>query len=166
MTNAAKIGARYSCSTLAIGLILAFLIFFWLDGDRGSLSTKLLSIFEFIKEFAPSFLSACLSLGLSAYWLGRWAGVKILVDKTPHVRVGIFVALLTLLIGTLAGSMTTLFIELADKRFSPSWQWSYLSENIFDYIVKPLYWVFLLGSIPAMILGWIYARSLDKLLPK
>jgi hypothetical protein len=54
---------------------------------------------------------------------------------------GGFVGIGILIIGTIAGSTVSLII--------------YRSVSLFDFIVKPLYWILLYGAIPAFLIGLI-----------
>ncbi len=88
-----------------------------------------------------------------AYVFGRMAGTEIIKRKKDHNWVGIKYGFTTLFTGTVIGS-TMGFIQEGLESIGTQ-------DNPFeDYYFKPLFWVMLFGSIPVVLVGRWFGRTI------
>ncbi|MEN5435781.1 hypothetical protein ABE545_19250 [Sphingobacterium faecium] len=134
--------------TISLNLLIAFIIFYCL------LSFKLSEVFDFIQDFFLNFSIGIIGLYASAY------GCGLVLSKMNRIRIyhGILTSFLVLFIGTLAGS-TVGFIQ---EGLPSTIEKGPISEAIFNYYTKPLFWIFFFGFIPTLISGLIIGKLLRK----
>ena len=128
-------------------LIMALLVF----GSEG------MAAFLWLAEvdYWPNLLLGAFALTLMAYVFGRMAGTEIIERKKDHSWVGIKYGFLTLITGTLIGSTMGFLQEGLDNIGTP--------DNPFeDYYFKPLFWVILFGSIPVVLVGIWFGRTVHR----
>jgi hypothetical protein len=152
--NIAKhIGQRLALKSGLVGLLIAYLLFGWLTNTWDSNLTKAIFWIYFV-EFKIHLLIGAIGLITMAYYFGQLAGVEILVKNRNDLLTGVKYGLLTLLIGTLIGS-TVGFVQEGLDNFG-------YSNPFFDYYFKPLYWVTMFGSIPAILVGLWFGRRIYR----
>jgi hypothetical protein len=106
-------------------------------------------------DFLPHFLLSAVGLYLGAATFGSVASTvfcKIDVARSGIYFVGILVALLTLFTQVLLGSSLEYL-----RHSNESWAFP-------DYVLKPIFSVFFVGTLPALGLGVLYARRVENLL--
>lgn len=106
-------------------------------------------------EFWYSLLVGAIGLLTMAYIFGRFAGVEILIKKRNELLTGIKYGLLILVTGTLIGSSVG-FIQEGIDNFGG------VTNPIYDYYFKPMYWVTIYGIVPVIIVGLWFGRQIKK----
>lgn len=150
--NAIQIGRTQAIKSSLIGLVTAYLLMAGiLMGD--SLMDALLWIR--MVDFWPNLLVGLAGLFLSAYVFGGWAGKEIIEKGRNHYFVGIKYGLIILFFGSLFGNTVGFVTEGLSELGQGS--------PIIDYYVKPLYWIFIFGLIPTIIIGCFFGRRIWKL---
>lgn len=105
-------------------------------------------------EFWYHLLIGALGLLLSSIFFGKLAGSDILVKGKNVNLTGVKYSFLTLISATILGS-TVGFIEEGVIR-------NELTDAIYDYYLKPLYWVGIFGFIPAVLIGLWFGRTIRR----
>ena len=99
-----------------------------------------------------------LGLYISGYFFGNIIESQINLKHRNPFLIG-FVGLLTiLLIGIFTGSSIG-FIEEGVTSLSSYYK---ISDALFDYYIKPLFWIILFGIIPTIITGLILGKLIKK----
>lgn len=143
------VGLQQSLIFATTGLIAAALLVILMLGVKITL--------ELLTNNYKSILIAVSALYISALILGIIAGGVICRYKAQDIKnrlVGIMLAESTLFISVLAGSCVEFF---ANRKYQQAFE---------AYLLKPLFWVMFLGCIPALILGIIYSRKVEKQIAK
>ena len=135
---------KYTQITIFIDLIIALCVFIWISWEFGPIQ----SLKVVISDLWFNLVFAIFCLVLCSYYFGRLMNKLICNKRWNSIVVGIIGMLLVLLTGTIGGS-TVGFIEEGIISNNS------LCDSIFDYYYKPLYWIFLFGSIPTIISGAI-----------
>ena len=135
--------------TISLNLLIAFMIFYCL------LSFKLSEVFDFIQDFFLNFSIGIIGLYASAY------GCGLVLSKMNRIRIyhGVLVSFLVLFIATIAGSTVGFIQEGLPSTIEFKGP---ISEAIFNYYTKPLFWIFFFGFIPTLISGVIIGKLLRK----
>jgi len=120
--------------------------------------TDLKSFFDFLNDLALNFLIGILGLYFVGYFIGQNLFMLKIKDKKYSVIHGILAIFGILFFGTLTGS-TVGFIQ---EGLSNGIKYS-LVDEIYNYYFKPLYWIFLIGSIPTFVSGIILGISLKSI---
>ncbi len=95
---------------------------------------------------APWLGAAAVAL-VAALGVLRLGAVYARVTPSLAAAVGALHAFVALLVGVIAGSCPGLFSNLRELETWGMQSW------LFDWLVKPVYWVMLVGAIPATLLG-------------
>ena len=145
VSKAKYIGAKYGTYLAFSGLLLAqllLLLFFGLEEGFFWIAEQ---------EFLVNFAVGILTFIISGYFLGQIAGFQILIQKRDGEKIGALLGLSILVICSFLGSV----IGLIQNRK--------LSLDAFeDYIFKPMFWLLLVGVIPAIIFGIICGSLIRK----
>lgn len=146
LVRAKTIGRVEATKAVSIGVGLAYLI---MSGLSGGLS--------WIGQFSywPNLLVAGMLMYLCGFFYGGWAGTAILVQKRDAGWIGTLSGLCTLLTVPLLASWVGFFQEGINKVGTGD-------DPFTDYIIKPLYWVTLVGFIPAVLVGLWYGNSIKR----
>ena len=145
--RARTIGRVQAAKAVTIGLCLAYLIMAGLDGNLGWLGR--------LPRWWPNLLVAIAVMYLCAYVYGGWAGAAILKKKRDAGWVGTVYGVLTLLTVAFLASWVGFFQEGLAKVGT--------YENPFvDYLVKPLFWVSIVGFLPAALVGLWFGSSIRR----
>jgi uncharacterized membrane protein len=94
-----------------------------------------------------------LALYISGFFIGNKIEYLIFCKKWKAVLTGIFGLFLVLLIGISVGS-TVGFLQEGIEEIGSAYG---LKNALFDYYIKPFYWILLLGVIPTTIIGGLMA---------
>jgi hypothetical protein len=144
-----RVSIRYSVICATLGLMMALLLVALILGTD-AIGREI---------FRDSSVIAIVALYAAALILGLVAGGLISRIGVHDPRIwlmGIGLAWSCLLISVLAGSSVNFFSE---KHNAPSG-----AEAFTDWIIKPLFWIVLLGGLPALGLGLFYAARVRKAL--
>ena len=144
-----RVSIMYSVVCATLGLMMALL-----------LVTLILGADAIGREiFRDSSIIAIVALYTAALILGLVAGGLIyrVGVRGPRIwLIGIGLAWSCLLISVVAGSSMNFFSE---RHNAPS-----VADAFTDWIIKPLFWIVLLGGLPALGLGLFYAARVKKAL--
>ncbi len=133
-----------------IGLVVAYLIPAAIIAiDDGVLIGLMWG--EHLDNIWPNLLLGCVGIITTAYLLCGFLAHGPYSHVLAYIFKALGLTLLVLLSGTIIGS-TLGFVQECDYHSWPS----ELGNDIFDYFVKPLYWIGIFGSIPASIIGGIW----------
>jgi hypothetical protein len=148
--TAGQIGARTALRAGLIGLVLAYVIFGGLiyTWDENLLKA-LLWIFDV--KFWYHIVIGAVGLLTMACIFGQFAGIEILTKRKNESLTGVKYGFLTLITGTLIGSSVGFIKEGLGKH-----------NGLFDYYVKPLYWVTMFGIVPVILVGLWFGRQMKK----
>jgi cell shape-determining protein MreD len=108
-------------------------------------------LIEIINELALNLSVGILGLYIAGYFIGKKTEILINEKKWNSILVGIVALILILLIGILFGSSVG-FLQDGLNHIDREGQ---LSDSLFDYYIKPLFWIMLFGIIPTIIVGGI-----------
>lgn len=108
-------------------------------------------LIEVINELALNFSVGILGLFIAGYFIGKKTEILINEKKWNSIFVGIVALILILFIGILFGSSVG-FLTDGLNHIDREGQ---LSDSLFDYYIKPLFWIMLFGIIPTIIVGGI-----------
>ena len=96
------------------------------------------------------------------YFIGYFIGNKLnnikQINGSLKIIHGIVAIFLVLIFGTLIGS-TVGFLE---EGFPNVLRNGNLSKSLFDYYVKPFFWIMFFGTIPTLVSGIILGNQLKK----
>ena len=137
--EARTIGSRKAlkCTLFVFLTLEAFILFLETRGDFAN------GIMFFIQGQKDSlFLSMIFILFLSSFFLGRWAGRKILVEKKNHILIAMLLALLT------AGILISYFYLFAIIKRLITGDWKILTITI--SLVSLSIWIITTWSIGKM----------------
>lgn len=135
------------------GIMVAIVILFLLGLDYSNPFILLKDIFN---DFTLNIICGITSLYLASYFIGGWAGQKILMNNNDKFSIGIISSISVLSIGIVGGSLVGLIQEGFWDR-NTLW-----TDDVFDYLIKPLIWINVFGLIPAIILGLLLGRNISK----
>ena len=99
-----------------------------------------------------------LALYVSGYYIGKKMEFLISQKKWNSILTGIIGLLLVLLIGIIFGS-TVGFLQEGLENLDRE---NGFKNALFDYYVKPLFWIVLFGIIPTIIVGGIMGFGIKK----
>lgn len=148
-------GARASFVAVISGVLIAVLILFAIGAHP--------LLFEFHKEgwwwLIP--LMAIVLFSWSWY-LGKLFGRKVAVGRNPYVW-GILLAFLVIALSVLTITVPWALIEALNDVSTYG-----VAHSLSSFVIAPLFWIFLFGTLPAFLLGlfWGYAlwRQKNRLL--
>ena len=149
---AKKTGSRQALISVSIGLLIAQLIMTWLSSDSGWINGFL--------WFVPFSYKLNIIIGatimlLCGHFFGQRAGIEILIKKKHYTWVGFKYGMSTLLTTAFLASWTGFFQEGIDHIGTND-------EPIIDYIFKPVFWIFIFGLIPVLLVGFWFGRQIKK----
>jgi len=151
--NARQIGCITTLKASIAGLTLAYATFGAFMALDGNYLEALFWIVRF--DYWPNLLVGALGILACAYLFGRQAGVAIILNRRNPIWIGIKYSFATLILGTVIGSTVG---YLQEGIHYPS----DLGSPFLDYYLKPLFWVFMAGLIPTIILGIWMGRRIKK----
>lgn len=149
MSKGRKLALIFTTLGLSIAVIVLITLF---PSDKSSFSP----ISQLFVEFPIHFIMGLFSVYISAFFIGGKVEQLIMLDKGNYILVGIMGSFIVLLLGALAISLIALLSEgLAIKNYS-------VSSAFFDYVFKPIYWIFFFGGIPTLIIGILFGWLIKK----
>ncbi|MFT6337382.1 MAG: hypothetical protein ACJATI_004145 [Halioglobus sp.] len=149
---AKKIGSRLAIRSILIGLFIAQCIMTIFASDNGILKgffwfTDFDYLFNIIFEVIVSLTTA--------YYFGRIAGKRILINGNNEILVGILTGLIIIIVSSFVSSWVGFFQEGIDNIGTND-------DPFYDYIFKPIYAVTFFGFIPVLIVGSVYGTQIKK----
>jgi len=154
--KAEYIGSKNAIISLLSGLLIAQCIMMYFSfGD--SLITSFLWFVEF--GYGLNILIGVIIGLVTSHYFGKIAGKRILMDERNPILIRITTGFAIVLTTTLLASLVGFFQEGVQNIGS--------NDNPFvDYIIKPLFWVFLFGFIPVLVVGSLFGKSIKANKPK
>lgn len=149
---ARKIGRQIALKYTLYGLLIAYFLFAYFEHSWGA-QNALIWITQV--EFTLNLMVGVAGLLLLAYGLGQRAGMAILLRRRPFGAIGVLYAFLILGGGSLIGSSVGFLQELAAAK-EP------FRDLVVDYYAKPLYWIFLFGALPTVLLGLLFGAEIQR----
>lgn len=137
-----------AAKAVTLGLSLAYLIMAGLDGNLGWLGR--------LPRWWPNLLVATAVMYLCAYVYGGWAGAAIIEKKRDAGWVGTVCGVLTLLTVAFLASWVGFFQEGLAK--VGAYENPYVA-----YIARPLFWVSVVGFLPAALVGLWFGNSIKRI---
>lgn len=140
----------YIAITVNLGLALIFSYFLASDLD---------GLFQQLFDWLINLVTGILALYISGYFVGK--KIEFLI-KTKHwnsVFTGVIGLFVVLLFGTLIGSSVG-FLEEGIANIKKG---NTLQNELFDYYVKPLFWILFFGIIPTVIAGGIMGKEIKNM---
>lgn len=164
---AKKIGRIKSLKSATIGVILIYIIFV-IGADKEGFAYSLFWVFTY--QYRINILIGILIFYFFAYIVGGKAGYEILIEKKRWYKLlGIKHAMFVLLITAFLFGWTGYFQEglsvpeiFSDAPTEFIEEYKAQQEPFYDYVFKPFFWITLVGSIPAVIVGMFFGRSIKK----
>lgn len=153
LSNAKIIGSKQGLISVGFGVLIAQLIItFMLSFDEGIID----AFFWFIDiDFLLHIIIGVIIMFVCGHLYGKLAGKLILNRKFNYLLVGSLCGLAVILTTTFFASWTGFIQEGLDNIGT--------NDNpFFDYIFKPMYWVTLVGFIPAILVGFWFGHSIFK----
>jgi hypothetical protein len=149
-TNQSKqIGSRLALLFAGLGLLTAQLIMMYFFYPEGFLN----ALFWFSgTRFKTSLVAGILLLFLFAWLYGKRAGYNILVLQKNAIWEGIQCSFLSMLSAIFTVSWIGYFQEGLLSSEAP----------LIDYVLKPIYWVSIIGGIPVILLGVLLGWQIKK----
>ena len=145
-----KNSTKLTFLSILFNLIVAGIIIIWTFGFK--------DLIDFITSLPLNLLVGICGLFIAGYYISLKMEKLIKFRKWNSVLIGIIGLILILLIGVLIGSSVG-FIEEGIETFDRE---NGIKNAIFDYYVKPLFWIFLFGIIPTVIVGGILGYGIKK----
>ena len=152
LQEAKKAGSIQALKSVGIGLLIAQLIMTLLSSDGGFLKGCLW--FTDV-DYKLNLLIGVIIMSLCGYHWGQRAGTEILLKKRNYKWVGIKYGIITLL--------STAFLSGWTGFFRQNKYVNGIDNTPFhDYILKPLFWIFIFGLFPAIIVGFWFGKQIKK----
>jgi hypothetical protein len=145
MTRAVKL----TWIIITLNLLIAVIMIFSMFGVSGFMDT--------IIEWPIILLLGILGLYISGFYVAKKMDKEINIKHQKTYLIGIPGLLIILIIGTFIGS-TMGFIQFGISEIGKN----HLSDVIFDYYIKPYFWVFFFGIIPTLITGLILGKLIKN----
>lgn len=144
-----KFETKYIFITIAIDLFIAFLVLLLFTGFEWR------QVFAFILGLSLNISINIVGLYFIDYLVGQ--NLHRLIEKTRPYNIlhGILTIFIVLVLGTIIGST----VEFLQDGFSYGYRNNLMNE-LFDYYIKPLYWICMTGFIPTLINGIILGSKL------
>lgn len=142
--EARSIGSRQGLIGVAMGLLTAQAILTVLFAADGAILEGFVWIAKV--DFKHNILIGVLLLVINGHFYGQLAGYLVLIRKWQYAVAGILCSLGALISTAFLSGFTGFFEEGLDDIGT-------LFDPFEDYIVKPLYWITLFGSLPAVLIG-------------
>jgi hypothetical protein len=145
MTRAVKL----TWLIITLNILIATIMILVMFGVNGLMETIIL--------WPTILLLGILGLYISGFYVAQKMDKDINIKHHKTYLIGIPGLLTILIIGTFIGS-TMGFIQFGISEIGKN----HLSEVIFDYYIKPYFWVFFFGIIPTFITGFILGKLIKN----
>jgi hypothetical protein len=144
--EAKKIGSKQGLLSVGIGLFIAQLIMTLFSSD----------FFWFTDaSFKLNLAIGIMIMLTSGHIFGQLAGKAILIKKRNYVMTGFSYGMAVLMTTTFLSSWVGFFQEGGNNIGT--------NDNPFeDYILKPVFWIFLFGLIPSFLVGIWFGKQIKK----
>lgn len=136
--------------SIIFNLIIAAIIIIWTFGFK--------DLIDIIVSLPLNVFVGIFGLFIGGYYISILMENLIKNRKWNSILTGIIGLILILLIGVLIGSSVG-FIQEGIQDFSKE---NGIKNALFDYYVKPLFWIFLFGIIPTIIVGGFLGYGIKK----
>jgi len=145
-----KNSTKLTFLSIIFNLIVAGIIIIWTFGFK--------DLIDIIVSLPLNLFVGIFGLFIGGYYISIRMENLIKNRKWNSILTGIIGLILILLIGVLIGSSVG-FIEEGIEDFGKE---NGIKNALFDYYVKPLFWIFLFGIIPTVIVGGILGYGIKK----
>ena len=144
---AKNIGIKKALQSATIGTFIAFLFMMLLAGGS----------FQWMADW-NYWINIIIGIGIFyglAYLFGKNAGYEILIKKKDSDKVGAKYGFLTLIITAFLVGWTG-FVQEGMEPYDTFW------DSFEDYIFKPFFWITLIGLLPAILVGILLGKWINK----
>ncbi|AXT53391.1 hypothetical protein D1818_22120 [Aquimarina sp. BL5] len=144
---AKNIGIRKALQSATIGMFIAFLFMILLSGGN----------IQWMTEW-NYWINIIIGIGIFyglAYFFGKNAGYEILIQKKSSGGVGAKYGFLTLIITAFLVGWTG-FMQEGMEPYDTFW------DSFEDYIMKPFFWITIVGLLPAILVGVLFGKWIKK----
>lgn len=145
-----KNSTKLTFFSITFNLIVAGIIIIWTFGFK--------DLIDIIISLPLNLFVGIFGLFIGGYYISIEMENVIKKRKWNSIMTGIIGLISILLIGVLIGSSVG-FIEEGIQDFGKE---NGIKKALFDYYVKPLFWIFLFGIIPTVIIGGILGYGIKK----
>ncbi|WP_298313211.1 hypothetical protein [uncultured Aquimarina sp.] len=148
---AKNIGIRKALQSATIGMFIAFLFMILLSGGN----------LQWMAEW-NYWINIIIGIGIFyglAYFFGKNAGHEILIQKKSSGKVGAKYGFLTLIITAFLVGWTG-FMQEGMEPYDTFW------DSFEDYIMKPFFWITIVGLLPAILVGVLFGKWIKKSIKK
>jgi uncharacterized membrane protein YvlD (DUF360 family) len=145
-----KNSTKLTFFSITFNLIVAGIIIIWTFGFK--------DLIDIIISLPLNLFVGIFGLFIGGYYISIEMENVIKKRKWNSIMTGIIGLISILLIGVLIGSSVG-FIEEGIQDFGKE---NGIKKALFDYYVKPLFWIFLFGIIPTVIVGGILGYGIKK----
>lgn len=134
---------KQTYNAIAFNLLIAALMIVFLFGPK-LLADLLIHMFLNVGV-------GIIGLFASGYFIGRKMDQLIKKKSYPSVLTGMVGLFLILLVGILFGSS----VGFLEQGLDHVQRYGRLGDSLFDYYVKPLFWILFFGWVPTLIVGGV-----------
>lgn len=151
--KAKKIGRLRAYESVAIGVSIFYLVGIFIFSNEGLQSLLWISYLDlynwiFVVNWIATFL-------ILAYFVGNYAGKEILHLKSNPWLVGLKSGITILASGALLGCFLGFMLNGIENLGT--------NENpLMDYFLKPVFWIVVYGSLPAILMGLYYGWRINQ----
>ncbi|MFV5694125.1 hypothetical protein ACM55G_01640 [Flavobacterium sp. LB3P122] len=144
---------KYFFLIISINLLIAFLIF------SAIIDFDFKNTIRFIYDLKMNLLFGVIGLYFIGYIIGN--KLNIIKEKKGTLKIvhGILAIFLVLIVGTLIGSS----VGFLEEGFPSYLKNGDLLKSLFDYYIKPMFWIMFFGFIPTLLSGIVLGYQLKKL---
>lgn len=118
----------------------------------------IMSFAKFFVELPLNFVVGFLGLYISGYFFGNIMESQINLKQRNPFLIGFVGLLIILLIGIFTGSSVG-FIQEGLTSLNSYYK---INDAMFDYYIKPLFWIILFGIIPTIVTGVILGKLIKN----
>ncbi len=145
-----KNSTKLTFLSIIFNLIVAGVIVIWTFGFK--------DLIDIIVNLPLNLFVGIFGLFMAGYYISIQTENLIKIRKWNSILTGIIGLILILFIGVIFGSSVG-FIEEGIGAFDRE---NGIKNALFDYYVKPLFWIFLMGIIPTVIVGGFLGYGIKK----
>lgn len=151
--EAKAIGSRQGLISVALGVLIAQLIMTLMFSiDKGFIK----AFFWFTEtDYWINILIGIVIMFACGYFYGQVAGKLILIKKWNYALTGMMIGM-AIMLTTIGIASWVGFIQEGIDNVGTN------DNPFFNYILKPIYWVAVFGSIPALMVGIWFGKQIKK----
>ncbi len=150
--EAKKIGSKQGLISVLLGLLIAQLIMTYVFLDKGIINAFLWFISS---GYNLNILIGIIIMLLCGHFYGQLVGKSILIKKRNYILTGFLYGIAVLMTTTFFSCLTGFFQEGIEDVGTDN-------TPFYDYVLKPLTWIFFVGLLPVFFVGTWCGRQIKK----